>query len=80
MVEKQTEDSDLAEGLYLKLERDGQVAGRFKYVRGDFLQAIQSADGHWLDRPILPNGLAEGIDIFAEQLGAEGAYDDPTSL
>ncbi|MEM9499156.1 MAG: RNA ligase family protein [Pseudomonadota bacterium] len=80
MVEQQTEDSDLAEGLYLKLERDGQVVDRFKYVRGDFLQAIQSADGHWLDRPILPNGLVEGIDIFAEQLGVEGAYDDPSSL
>ena len=42
------------------------------------MQAIQAADGHWLDRPILPNGLADGIDIFAPVLGVKGAYDDPS--
>ena len=80
MVEKQTEDSDLAEGLYLKLETEGEVLDRFKFVRGDFLQTVQEADGHWLDRPILPNRLAGGVDIFAPQLGLEGAYDDPSLL
>ncbi|WP_346897112.1 RNA ligase family protein [uncultured Roseibium sp.] len=80
MVEKQTEDSDLAEGLYLKLETEGEILDRFKFVRGDFLQTIQEADGHWLDRPILPNRLAGGVDIFAPQLGLEGAYDDPSLL
>ncbi|MEM1264550.1 MAG: RNA ligase family protein [Pseudomonadota bacterium] len=80
MVAQQTEDSDLAEGLYIKLEKDGEVVERYKYVRGDFLQAIQSADGHWLDRPILPNGLIEGTDIFAPELGSPGAYDDPSML
>lgn len=78
-VEKQTDDSDLAEGLYFKLERGGLVDDRFKFVRGDFHQAIQAADGHWLDRPILPNGLADGADIFAPMLGMKGAYDDPAS-
>lgn len=76
-VAAQTEDSDLAEGLYLKLERDGAVLERFKYVRGDFLQAMDASGGHWLDRPILPNRLAEGVDIFAPVLGMRGAYDDP---
>lgn len=79
-VEKQTDVSDLAEGLYLKLEADGIVRDRFKFVRGDFLQAIEAAEGHWLDRPILPNGLAEGVDIFAPELATPGAYDDPSSL
>ncbi|WP_255731520.1 hypothetical protein [Phaeobacter sp. B1627] len=37
MVKQQTEDSDLAEGLYLKLETDMQVKDRFKFVRADFL-------------------------------------------
>jgi len=60
MVEKQTEDSDLAEGLYVKLEQDGVVQDRFKFVRADFHQTIQASDGHWLDRPILPNQLTEG--------------------
>lgn len=75
MVDQQTEDSDLAEGLYLKQEEADHVLDRFKFVRSDFHQAIQAADGHWQDRPILPNTLAEGIDIFAPTLGVEGAYD-----
>ncbi|WP_170406738.1 RNA ligase family protein [Ruegeria arenilitoris] len=75
MVQQQTEDSDLAEGLYIKLEDASQVQDRFKFVRGDFHQAIQASDGHWHDRPILPNALADGIDIFAPKLGVEGSYD-----
>ena len=78
MVARQTEDSDLAEGLYLKQEAAGWVEDRFKYVRADFLQTIEAADGHWHDRPILPNGLAPGVDIFAPTLGTEGAYDAQT--
>ncbi len=75
MVEQQTEDSDLAEGLYLKHEDAGHVRDRFKFVRADFLQAITAGDGHWHDRPILPNELAAGVDIFAPVLGIKGAYD-----
>ena len=74
-VDQQTEDSDLAEGLYLKQESADHVEDRFKFVRADFLQAIEAADGHWHDRPILPNGLADGVDIFAPTLGLDGAYD-----
>lgn len=80
IVEKQTDDSDLAEGLYIKLECGGVVQDRFKFVRGDFLQAIQASEGHWLDRPILPNRVADGVDIFAPELGIEGAYDDPSAI
>lgn len=76
MVDQQTEDSDLAEGLYLKQETNDHVEDRFKYVRADFLQTIEASDGHWLDRPILPNELAEGVDIFAPVLGVKGAYDE----
>ena len=75
MVEQQTEDSDLAEGLYIKLENGERVQDRFKFVRADFHQAIQASDGHWHDRPILPNALIDGVDIFAPRLGVEGAYD-----
>ncbi|MEM7616231.1 MAG: RNA ligase family protein, partial [Pseudomonadota bacterium] len=74
-VDQQTENSDLAEGLYLKLEGADHVRDRFKFVRADFLQAIEAADGHWHDRPILPNALSEGVDIFAPVLGVAGAYD-----
>lgn len=75
MVEKQTEDSLLAEGLYMKVEADGAVQQRLKYVRADFHQAILSSEGHWHDRPILANGLRETVDLFAPQLGQKGAYD-----
>ena len=77
MVDAQTEDSDLAEGLYFKQEDGDAVTDRFKFVRADFVQALQGSGGHWLDRPILPNRLADGVDIFAPTLGVEGAYDDP---
>lgn len=80
MVAAQSDMSEFAEGLYLKEEEGSEVIGRYKYVRGDFLQTIQSSDSHWHDRPILPNGLAEGIDIFAPETGVPGAYDDPDAL
>lgn len=78
MVDQQTEDSDLAEGLYIKVEAEGRVSERYKYVRAGFHQAIAAAEGHWHDRPILPNALADGIDILAPELGVKGAYDDPS--
>ena len=80
MVAAQSDMSDLAEGLYLKVETDGVVTDRYKFVRGDFLQTIQGSDSHWHDRPILPNRLAPGIDIFAPATGVPGAYDDPDAL
>jgi len=61
----QGDDSDLAEGLYIKVEGDGGVEQRLKFVRASFLQAVIESDSHWLDRPILPNALAEGVDLFA---------------
>lgn len=76
MVAQQTEDSDIAEGLYIKDEANGVVQARYKYVRADFVQAILEGDGHWHDRPILPNGLTKGVDIFAPVLGVKGAYDE----
>lgn len=60
----ETDASDLAEGLYIKSEADGRVVGRYKYVRASFLTAVVDSGSHWLDRPILPNGLAAGVDLF----------------
>ena len=57
--------TEMMEGLYLKGEGGGHVVERFKYVRTDFLQAVANSDSHWMDRPIEPNRLAEGVDIFA---------------
>ncbi len=55
---KETDNSDLMEGLYIKVEENGCVVDRMKYVRHSFLQTVDSSKTHWLDRPIIPNGLA----------------------
>ncbi len=55
----------MMEGLYLKMEDGERVMERFKYVRADFLQAVENSDSHWMDRSIEPNRLAEGVDLFA---------------
>lgn len=62
----EADPSDEAEGLYIKLELDGRVAGRFKFVRASFLTAVVDSGSHWLSRPIVPNMLAAGVDIYAE--------------
>ena len=46
------------------IEEDGFVTERYKYIRPDFLTAVVAAEGHWLNRPIVPNMLIEGVDLF----------------
>jgi hypothetical protein len=64
----QTDPSDEAEGLYVKVEEGGHVALRLKWVRPSFLTAVLDGDSHWLDRPIVQNRLASGVDVFAPAL------------
>ncbi len=56
----QTDNSDLAEGIYIKVEENGSVIDRCKFVRREFIAQILSSDSHWLDRPIIPNVLERG--------------------
>lgn len=63
-VQRETDSSDLSEGLYIKIEEDGVVKERYKWVRYDFLQTVVDSGSHWQDRPILPNLLGEGVDLF----------------
>lgn len=67
-VVRETESSDLSEGLYIKIEEGGRTVGRLKWVRADFLQIILENDSHWLSRPIVPNQLAPGVDIFCGEV------------
>lgn len=64
-TERETDRSDLSEGLYLKVEERGTVRERFKFVRGSFLTSVTNSESHWLDRPIVPNQLAPEVDLFA---------------
>jgi hypothetical protein len=52
------------EGLYIKLETNGIVQSRLKYVRPSFTQAVQASDSHWFDRPIVPNRLRDGASLW----------------
>jgi len=70
----ETDPTGLMEGLYIKVERDGLVVDRLKFVRASFLQTVVQSDSHWLTRPIVPNQLAYPLDgIFAPTLPEEVA-------
>jgi len=71
----QTDPSALMEGLYVKVEAQGEVRGRYKFIRPGFLAAVLSADGHWQSRPIVPNALREDVDLFITEADTE-ADDD----
>ena len=63
-VLRETDTSGLMEGLYIKVEEEGVVKERYKYVRGGFLQAVFDSESHWMDRPLLPNCLEDGRELF----------------
>jgi hypothetical protein len=65
-VVRETDPSDAMEGLYIKVEEGGRVTGRFKFVRHEFLTSVVDSGTHWLNRPIVPNELAPGVDLFGE--------------
>lgn len=52
------------EGLYIKVEEEGTVQERYKYVRAGFLQTVFDSQSHWLDRPVIPNLLKAGVSLF----------------
>ena len=60
----ETLDGRTMEGLYVKVEENGQVVERYKFVRWAFMQTLIDSDSHWMDRPIIPNQLADGVNIF----------------
>ncbi len=68
LVRQQTDMTGLMEGLYIKVEEDGIVRDRYKFVRADFVNLITEGGEHHMDRPIIPNLLADGVDLFAESL------------
>jgi len=72
---RETDPSDDAEGLYVKVEDAGRVVERYKWIRASYLTAVVDADSHWLTRPIIPNELADGVDLYAVA-GARADDDD----
>jgi len=68
VVARESDPSSEMEGLYVKVERNGQVVDRYKLVRASFLTAILDSGSHWHDRPIVPNQLRDGVDLYAPGL------------
>ena len=59
----ETDLTELAEGLYIKVEEDGFVSDRMKYVRYGFVQEVASVeDGDWQKRKIIANKLVKGTE------------------
>jgi hypothetical protein len=52
---KESDQSGLMEGLYIKHEDDRQVVGRYKYVRYEFLETILNSGSHLIDREPVSN-------------------------
>lgn len=52
-----TDTTGLMEGLYVKVEEDGVVTDRYKFVRSDFTQTALDSD-HWDQRRITRNKLS----------------------
>lgn len=70
---RETDPSDTMEGLYIKIEENGQVIDRMKYVRASFLQMVDVSQTHWLDRPIVPNSLYLPVeDLYLPRYPGKG--------
>ncbi len=62
---RETDSTRTMEGIYIKVEENGEVVDRMKYVRASFLQTVEESQSHWLDRPIIPNRITKAInDLF----------------
>ncbi len=64
---QETDSSEKMEGLYIKVEENGYVVDRMKYVRTSFSQCMNVSETHWLDRPIIPNQLAVPFEALFER-------------
>lgn len=54
-VLKETDVSGLMEGLYIKIETEGEIVGRYKYIRKEFIEMILASGSHWANRQIVQN-------------------------
>jgi hypothetical protein len=61
-------DSDLAEGLYIKVETEAHTIARYKWVRPDFVQSILDSNVHHAEQPYIANTLRQDVDIYSPTL------------
>jgi len=53
----ETDFSGMMEGIYIKVEANGVVQSRLKYVRADFKALVDQSGSHWMSRPLIRNQL-----------------------
>lgn len=63
---RETDAARTMEGIYIKVEENGEVVDRMKYVRASFLQTVEESQSYWLDRPIVPNRITKSIENLFE--------------
>ena len=63
-AQRQTDLTGIMEGIYIKVEDGDYVTGRLKFVRASFLNTILDSESHWVNRPIVANCLADGVNLF----------------
>ncbi len=63
----ETDQTDIMEGLYIKIEEDGCVQDRLKYVRAGFAQGAATSSHHWLHKAIIPNFLSVPLASLFEE-------------
>lgn len=56
------------EGIYIKVEKNGETIDRYKWVNPNFKQTIENSNEHWQSRFPVPNLLKEQTDIFPSYL------------
>ncbi len=61
-----TDKTDTMEGLYIKVEENGQVVDRLKYVRAGFTQGTTTST-EWLKKAIIPNGLSVPFESLFDE-------------
>ena len=57
-----TDQTQLMEGIYVRVEDDEWIVGRMKHPREEFTKVLED-DSHWLTRPIVTNQLRPGVVI-----------------
>lgn len=55
---------NVMEGLYLRVEANGEVTGRAKLVRPEFVEKVKQSE-HWQHQRMIPNELADGAEIWS---------------
>lgn len=73
----ESEDSDLMEGLYVKVEEGDLTVDRYKWVRAEFTTAVLDSGTHWLNRPMIANRLTDPKVLYA---GVRTALSGPSAL